>query len=243
MDSVKDKEIGERHIFLTAFSGLSAFFIITTGAMLSAWFYSGRTHESYSFFNHFISELGNKNYSGHAYFFNGAMLLAGLPIVVFMSGICRLLSSRIRYPFILVGVLSGIFCILLGYYSSDRYDIHIKVALAQFNAMLLSSIFFSIAVLRERDRGYFNRWLAYAGAIPVLCIISFLRIEYTHQQEVRSGHVHQLLYHRPDFWPLPFMEWMVFFSLIVWVALICGYLIYTAAKRSSGSVGYAFLRK
>jgi hypothetical protein len=233
MDNISDNKLPARIVLFTAFSGLSAFLIITIGAVMSAWFYSGRSHEPYSFFNHFISELGNKNYSGHAYFFNDAMLFAGIPIVIFMSGISRLLSTRVRYPFLFAGILSGVFCVLLGYYSSDRFDIHIKVALAQFNAMLLSSVFFSIAVLRERDRGYFNRWLAYAGALPIMCIISFLWIEYTHQQEVRSGHGHQLLYHRPALWPLPFMEWMVFFSLITWVALICAYLIYSTASRSN----------
>lgn len=243
MDKVMDNRLPVRSVFFTAFCGLSAFFIITTGAILSAWYYSGRTHESYSFFNHFISELGNKNYSAHAYFFNGAMLLAGVPIMIFMTGISRMLSSRLRYPFLLAGFMSGLLCILLGYYSSDRYDIHIKVALAQFNAMLLSSVFFSIAVLRERDRGYFDRWLAYAGALPIICIVAFLCIEYLHQTEVRSGHVHQLLYHRPAFWPLPFMEWMVFFSLIVWVALICGYLIYTISYRDEMDAGYIPLRE
>lgn len=203
---------------------------------MSAWFYSGRTHESYSFFNHFISELGNRNYSGHAYFFNGAMILAGIPIIIFMTGVGRLLDTRIRYPMLLTGILSGILCILLGYYSSDRFDIHIKVALAQFNAMLLSSVFFSIAVLRERDSGYFRRWLAYAGTFPIVCIVAFLGIEYSHQADVRSGHVHQLLYHRPAFWPLPFMEWMVFFSLIIWVALICSYLLYTTTSRRSSDI-------
>jgi hypothetical membrane protein len=243
MDSIADRKQLAGNVLFTVISGLSAFLIITGGALLSAWYYSGRTHESYSFFNHFISELGNRNYSGHAYFFNGGMMLAGIPIIAFMIGISSLLSSRLRHPFLLAGVLSGILCILLGYYSSDRFDIHIKVAMAQFNAMLFSSTFFSIAVLREGDRGYFGRWLGYSGALPILCILSFLWIEYRHQQDVWSGHVHQLLYHRPAFWPLPFMEWMVFFSLITWVALICGYLMYAAASRDGMESEYAMQHK
>ncbi len=227
---IKDSTRNLRIILFTAYSGLGAFAIISAGAILSAWFYSGRTNEPYSFFNHFISELGNRNYSGHAYFFNNAMMLAGIPIIIYMSGISQMLRSRVRYAFLLSGLLSGVFCILLGYYSSDNFNIHIKVALAQFNAMLLSSIFFSIAVLRERDRGYFPSWLAYIGGLPIICIISFLFVEYTHQQDIRSGHIHQLLYHRPAFWPLPFMEWLVFFSLITWVALICGYLRYSVVR-------------
>ena len=242
MEKDFENKLSARPILLTAFSGISAFGIITVGAMLSAWFYSGRTNEPYSFFNHFISELGNKHYSSHAYFFNGAMLVGGIPVMIFMTGIYTLLSSRIRYAFVCTGLLSGVLCILLGYYSSDHYDIHIKVALAQFNAMLLSSILFSVAVLLERDRSYFNRWLAYAGALPIVCIISFLSIEYTHQQDAKNGHMHQLLYHRPDFWPLPFMEWMVFFSLIGWVAIICVYLVYKASTSAQADAEYAVNR-
>ncbi|MCW3126534.1 MAG: rane protein of unknown function [Bacteroidetes bacterium] len=224
------KQSPARIILYTAMSGLIAFAMITIGALLSAWFYSGRTGEPYSFLNHFISELGNRTYSGHAYFFNDAMLLAGLPIMIFMTGIWSLLRSRIRYAFVIPGLLSGLLCILLGYYSSDRFDIHIKVALCQFNAMLISSLLFSAAVVRERDTGHFSRWLGYAGAIPVLCIIAFLGVEFTHQQDMTNGHNHLLLYHRPDFWPLPFLEWLVFFSLITWIALICGYLIVNNVK-------------
>jgi len=217
-------------IRVTAYSGFVAFSVITFGAILSAWYYSGRTGESYSFFNHFISELGNKKYSGHAFFFNDAMMIAGIPVILFMTGIYVLLTSRVRHAFLLTGILAGILCTLLGYYSSDRFDIHIKVAMGQFNTMLLSSMLFSIAVLRERDSGYFPRWLGYAGVLPILCIISFLAIEYTHQADFINGHIHQLLYQRPDFWPLPFMEWLVFFSLVTWIALICGYLIYIALQ-------------
>ena len=214
-----------RIITLTSASGLFAFAVIATGAAMSAWFYSGRTGEPYSFFNHFISELGNKNYSGHAYFFNDAMLLSGIPVAIFMIGISTLLQSRIRYALRITGALSGLLCILLGIFSSDQFDIHIKVALGQFNMMLLSSLLFSAAVLRERDSGHFSRWLAYAGALPVICIVSFLSVEFIHRADMRNGHIHNLLYTRPAFWPLPFLEWTVFFSLIVWVAMICGYLI------------------
>ena len=222
-----------RIITFTSASGLFAFSVIAIGAALSALFYSGRTGEPYSFFNHFISELGNKNYSGHAYFFNDALQLSGIPIMIFMTGICMLLQSRLRYALLVSGVLSGILCILLGIFSSDRFDIHIKVALGQFNMMLVSSVLFSAAVLRERDRGRFAHGLGYVGALPVVCIVSFLAVEYTHREEMKNGHIHHLLYVRPAFWPLPFLEWTVFFSLLVWVAMICSYLVLTQMKENS----------
>ena len=219
----------------TAYFGFTAFSLIVLGATMSAWFYSGRTNEHYSFFNHFISELGNRTYSSHAYFFNDAMMLGGLPVMVFMYGIYTMLQSRIRYVFLLTGLLAGLLCILLGHFSSDRYEIHIKVALGQFNTMLVSSILFSLTVLREGAKSYFPRWIAYIGALPIVCIIGFLSIEYSHQADMKNGHIHQLLYHRPALWPLPFMEWVVFFSLIVWIALICGYLVYASRLESQYS--------
>ena len=210
---------------VAAYFGFIAFGLIVLGAVLSAWFYSGRTNESYSFFNHFISELGNRNYSSHAYFFNDAMILGGIPVMVFMYGIYTMLQSRIRYVFLFTGLLAGMLCMLLGHFSSDRYEIHIKVALGQFNTMLVSSILFSLAVLREGAKSYFPRWIAYIGALPIVCIAIFLGLEYSHQADMKNGHIHQLLYHRPAIWPLPFMEWVVFFSLMVWIALICGYVV------------------
>ena len=153
------------------------------------------------------------------------MILSGIPVIIFMVGISSLLRSRIRYVFVATGALSGVLCILLGIYSSDQLAIHLKVALGQFNTMLLSSLLFSTAVLLERGSGHFSRWLGYAGSIPVISISAFLAVEYTHRQDMINGHNHQLMYHRPDFWPLPFLEWLVFFSLILWVAIICAYLI------------------
>lgn len=221
------------HIRITAFSGIAAFCIVVTGAILSAWFFSGRTGEHYSFLNHFISELGNTKYSGHAYFFNNGMMLAGLPIAFFMVGIYTLLKSRIRYTFLITGLITGVLCTLVGYYSSDRFDIHIKIAMAQFNTMLFSSLLFSIAVLREGSSSYFARWVAYAGALPVLLIAIFLSMNYTFRDDIKSGHIHYILYHRPAFWAVPFTEWMVFFSLIVWILLICGYLILKPYERGT----------
>jgi hypothetical protein len=222
-------------LYAVASSGIGVFFLVTLGAVTTAHYYQGRTLEPYSFLNHFISELGNKDYSNQAYYFNDAMKLAGPLILAFMLGVSNLLTHRLRYALKLLGILTSILCTLLGFFSSDQFDIHIRVALCLFSAMLLSAMVFSAAVLCEGSQSFFPRWVGRLGIGPIICIIVFLAIEATHRQDFKNGHLHHLLYNRPTIWVLPLSEWTVFFSLIVWMLAICSYLLFRAYTGAESS--------
>ena len=214
----------------TAMFGIFSCVLVFMGAFASAWFYSGRTHEQYSIFNHFISELGNTNYSGHAYFFNDAMIVAGLTIMVFMVGVTKLLVSKSRYALLASGLVAGLLCSLVGYYSSDQFDIHFVVAGGFFNCTLLSSLIFCFTVVREKGKGYFPPMLAMVGILPVVTLGVFILLQASHTNDFRNGHVHGLFYARPAFWALPFAEWLVAISLMAWILIISGYLYYRQLK-------------
>ena len=219
-------------VLYTALSGLLSFLIIGIGAVLTAYYYSGRTQEHYSFFNHFISELGNMNYSSHGYYFNDSMMLAGVTLAFYMSGITRLLQHKLKSLLLLCGMLTGLSCSLLGYYSSDQFNIHYPLAVCLFNFALISAIIFSTIVLLEKDESFFPKWLVYAAAFPILTLITFIIVQFNHMTDFKNGHIHHLMYSRPAFWNLPFMEWMVFFSLGSWIVAISLHLYFRHSRLS-----------
>ena len=74
-------------IFASSYIGQAGVLILLLSALMPAAFYIGRENETYSFLNHFISELGEIGVSPFAYIFNGGLILGGICISSFMLGL------------------------------------------------------------------------------------------------------------------------------------------------------------
>ena len=78
-------------IFVSSYIGQAGICIILLSALIAAASYVGKQNETYSFLNHFISELGEIGVSPLAHIFNGGLILGRLTHFF--------LYARISYPY------------------------------------------------------------------------------------------------------------------------------------------------
>ena len=116
--------------------------IITIGSLLTAFAYTGKLGEPYSFLNHFISELGEVGVSEWALVFNVSLFVGGLCITGFMLGAARLFNNLYGVIFGFLGLVTGISGSLVGAFPMNNLDAHIVVAMWFFRAALVSSAMF-----------------------------------------------------------------------------------------------------
>ena len=75
-----------KRLIFASYIGQAGIFILLLSVLIAATSYVGKQNETYSFLNHFISELGEKGVSKFAYIFNGGLILGGACISFFMLG-------------------------------------------------------------------------------------------------------------------------------------------------------------
>lgn len=206
---------------LASQAGLMAIGSAILGALITGLLYIGRTQEHYSIFNHFISELGNYQWSRYAVVFNTGLVLAGIGLLLFLNASAMLLRSWLRYSLMFTGTLSGISCALVGVFSESYLSIHLTVAPFFFVVMFISVILYCVGVWIEIDHHMLSRWYALSG-VPAFFFLFILIAQISQNAKAfldgPRGAIFQTLYHRPGFWILPFVEWMVFLSLLGMVA-------------------------
>jgi hypothetical membrane protein len=221
---------------IAALAGLLASASAISGAAITGVLYTGRTKESYSIFNHFISELGNYTWSRYAIFFNTGLILAGLALIFFLYASAMLLRDRtMRYLLMFMGTLSGIFCSLVGVFSETYMSIHLTVAPAFFVSIFISVAIYCVAIWRQNGHHLLDRRFALAGvpaAISLMILIYQISVNAEAFLLGPKGAIFQTLYHRPEFWSLPFVEWMVFLSLLGMVAFFSLHLLMKTKKRN-----------
>ena len=81
-------------IFASSYIGQAGICIILLSALIAAASYVGKQNETYSFLNHFISELGEIGVSPLAHIFNGGLILGGLLTSFFMLGLATHISGN-----------------------------------------------------------------------------------------------------------------------------------------------------
>jgi hypothetical membrane protein len=210
--------------FTYTFGFLGPFFIIF-GSLITAFVYSGKIGEHYSFLNHFISELGEVGVSQWAVVFNISLLIGGLCITGFMLGTASLFNNIWGTIFGVMGLITGLSGSLVGIFPMNNLEPHIVVAMWFFRAGLVSSAFFSLYVLFSKQN-LFSRWTSIpAASISVITFIFLYVLE-----PVGTGENPLVLtVERPAFWPNALLEWGIFIAIMVWV-LVSSYDLYRKEK-------------
>ena len=197
-------------------AGIIGVIVLTAGALLTAFAYIGAQGQSYSPFNHFVSELGHTQESEQAGLFNIALNVGGIAYGLFMIGVGLKFSGWIRYVMVIGGALVGISGALVGTFPMDvNLPVHGQVALGFFEGSLLLLVIFSLYVGFAKQTA-FPRWMAWV-ALPM--IISNAIFVYL----VLSGGESALAEPtggRPDFWLLTASEWGVIIFALVWVSVL-----------------------
>lgn len=203
---------------------LMIFAMFTTGI-----FYRGKMGERYSVLNHYISELGEVGVSRLAWLFNAGLILGGLFLLPFMVGFSLELNNLWAKLGMILGVWAAFSVMAVGVFPMNNRNAHIFVAMSYFRSGLVMVLLFSVAVfVQPLGQEVISKASNIAGLISLLCYATFLltsdapkkKNEEAESKNVLDPEAEKV---RPRFWRITILEWMVFFSTILWFLIIAIY--------------------
>ena len=204
----------EKLIFASSYMAQVGVLIILLCVLITASSYIGRQNETYSFLNHFISELGEIGVSPLAHLFNGGLILGGLFTSCFMLGMALHIGGSWGLCLGIVGLVTSITVTLVGIYPMNQLEIHMVTANTFFRGGLLVALVYSLYILCSRQP-QLPKVTAIASGITMLAFALFLWFLPASQEG--SGSIVEILKNRPKIWALPILEWFVFLSVMVWI--------------------------
>ncbi len=195
-------------------------FIAVVGSLITALVYQGREAEAYSPLNHFISELGEVGVSRSAWVFNFSLILSGLSLLPASISLGLMLTGLISKIAMVAGVVCALSLSLVGVFPMNKMKPHGYAALMYFRAGLAMVILFSLAVaLQPESQRVLSRWYALAGLPAIMAFSTLLRLlkdTPKHKDDpLSTGDVK-----RPRVWRLAVVEWLIFFTILLWFILI-----------------------
>lgn len=215
-------------LFMNSFKyfGLAGCLLVALSAFYSALFYTGKTAESYSILNHFISELGEVGVSKKAAVFNAGLVLAGITLVPFILGFGLSLDNIWSKMGTLAGMGTAISCAFVGIFPMNNLTAHVKAATVYFRSGFITVIMLTLAILTQpANQVVIPKYAGIFGALAVLSYGYFLFL--TRSQKIGAEETDTLnpnaVTERPRIWRVAIVEWMVFFTTLFWffcIALI-----------------------
>lgn len=213
---------------VAAIAGLAGALIVIVTCLIAAFAYTGDVGQSYSFFNHNISELGEIGVSDLAAVFNVGLMVGGLCLLVFVVALARLIGSLWFWVISVFGILAAVGIVLVGVFPVDPAQsliYHTVAALMFFLSGLVYSLATAIFLLASKQE-ILPRWLSIPSFIVSLSFVAFLFLPRLLYQDLNtekylagpSGP------DRPDFWLPSFLEWLILFTFITWVLIVAAVL-------------------
>jgi len=203
--------------------GLLGCVVITLAIIGSSLVYRGANGQRYSFLNHYISELGEVGVSQNAWLFNNGMIIAGLLFIPFTIGLGLTLGGLWGFLGGLAGLWAGISCLLVGVYPMNNLTPHSRAATSYFRGGLVTILFFTIAIFMQvHGQEVISRWVNLAGIAAIISYASFIIIS-ARQDAHNTQETNEdapVVDDRPDFWIIPILEWLVFFTTILWFLVV-----------------------
>ena len=206
----------------TYMTGLAGGGLIVCVSVITAFLYHGTKGELYSPFNHFISELGQKGVSQLAPLFNIGLMIGGILFALFMLGLGVYIKKFYAYIAAVLGVVTGIACGLVGVFPMNNMHIHVPVAMVFFRGGLITILFYTLIFLFDTQKKI-SKWMVIPGVITVLAFAAFLFIP--KMLGYATGTSLSVPDVRPAFWLNPFLEWLVFVTVICWIIALSVYLM------------------
>lgn len=202
---------------LFAFAGAG---FILVGTVYSSLRFHGRQAESYSFLNHFISELGEGGVSRSARVFNLGLVLGGLVILPYLIGLGIAFRSLLAWLGIAAGVLAALGVAAVGLFPLNNLTAHTAAAITYFRSGLVMILFLGLAILLQPQGK-----VLVPKTFNLLSLAAFIAYAIFLVMLARRRPVDQPLNgldplkapDRPRVWPVAVMEWAVFFVSILWM--------------------------
>ena len=210
-----------------AVCGIVGPLIMAVGMLAAALAYRGKSGQSYSILNHFVSELGELGVSNLAWAFNWSLIAGGILATIFMIYLAAQLRTWIKYPLGLLSVIATLSGGLVGVFPMNSLAPHLRAALTFFNLGMLVSLIYSLVILFG-GKHPFPKWLSIPGLLSTAAFTLFLY----YPSEIDSTDINfqdamaKLFANRPDFIPLALMEWSVIIGILIWIAMLAAYLFF-----------------
>lgn len=184
---------------------------------IAAYYFVSRTGENYSILNHFISELGDTKESPYYILFCIGLSVFGSLNLFLIIGLGYCIDNIFGEWAIKIGLISSVASVVTGFLPADELLIpHLIAALVFFIGSLIAVGLFGVALLKD-DRGLISKNLIIPSFITSGIGLTFLLLP---NEEVKKFLSYDPDFVRPVFWLNPFFEWLVFFSLSIWIILM-----------------------
>ena len=224
----------ERFIRLAPILGVAGSASAIAAVAIVASVYAGAHGERYSLLDHFISELGQVGVSRGAWLFNAGLVAAGLLFIPHSVGLGLRIRGAWAYLGMAAGICAGVSCAGVGLFPMNHLGAHIFVAMWFFRFGLLTTLLFGIAILAApRSRARVGRSTAIFSLLAVAAYAGFLAIASVPGAGGGDPLDPSSYAHRPRVWLLAVIEWVVFFTTILW--FLGGALAVSARDRRSAT--------
>ena len=203
-----------KRLIFASYIGQAGILILLLSVLIAAAFYVGKQNETYSFLNHFISELGEKGVSKFAYIFNGGLILGGACISFFMLGLAMHIGKNWGLILGAIGLVTGVSATLGGVFPMNQLEIHTLIANTFFYGGLLVALGYTLYVLFSPEPRL-PKITALTGGVTMLAFAAFVWFLPAPLEDGQS--IHEILKNRPEVWTLPILEWVVFLCVVIWI--------------------------
>ena len=203
-----------KRLIFASYIGQAGIFILLLSVLIAASSYVGKQNETYSFLNHFISELGEKGVSQFANIFNGGLILGGACISFFMLGLAMHIGNSWGLILGAIGLVTGVSATLVGVFPMNQLEIHTVIANTFFYGGLLVALGYTLYVLFS-PKPRLPKITALTGGLTMLAFAAFVWFLPAPLEDGQN--IHEILKNRPKVWMLPILEWVVFLCVMVWI--------------------------
>ncbi|CAA6802230.1 MAG: Unknown protein [uncultured Aureispira sp.] len=197
-------------------AGFATCIVLYAVIIIAAIPYIGQQGESYSIFNHFISELGSTKFSVQHFIYNNGIILSSVGFGLFTLGLAYYADTKTSRIAVRLGLLSSVLCIGVGLVPEDNRIPHLILALSFFSLMALSTTIFSWSIWKE-EANPFPKFTALHGFTIPIAFVLFMCMPKGLMAIKRAAGP---LFERPEIWWLPFLEWVIFVALTSWILVI-----------------------
>lgn len=199
---------------------LGVFFLAVSLAIVIFTYENSRY--SYSIFNHFISELGHTVDSPFYIVFGAGLCIASIFNIVLVMGLAYYLDNKWSIWAMRIGIFSGLSGFAVGLLPGDLYKIyHLIAALMFFFGSLVTVTLFAFAIHKDGDNKV-PKWYIIPSLVMVVVSVVFLSLP---KGEVQKFLANREIFQRPSLWLVPFFEWLVLITLMLWMILIANTLM------------------
>lgn len=176
------------------------------------------TDEAFSFLNRFMSELGYFKSSQLSVVYNSGIFIGSFTLTLFMAGLGYRFRSRLGYAAAAMGVFSEISCGLLGFYPINRLVPHLILAYAFFISWPITVALFLWQFHRDPAKGLAKGTLV-PGLVSMGLFALFLAMPFMIGME-RIMEIDLRNYVRPPFIFTALLEWLMCFSVFIWIVVM-----------------------